>query len=393
MRFSTSIFALVAPLLVSSAPARFTKRAAADITVFQFADVLEQLETQFYTQALAKFKAADFQAAGFTNTDLPIELFTSIQLDESNHTTVIEAELVALGGSSLTGCKFDFSSVLTDVSTMAATARVVENVGVAAYIGGSTLLTDPQLVAAAASILTIEARHQTILNIINLGDPIPAAFDIALTPSEVLAIAGGFISGCSLGIPANPALTVTNTGAITAGTQLTFKSPAINGSVSTDSLFCQMLVGGMPTAIPLAFNQCIVPAGINGPVAIFITTDGQPLANNVVERATTQLLAGPLMTFIDNAPSAFGQSIRTATSGSGSGSATTTASTQTITPEQAQSLMASASTAQATPAVDNAASPTPSTPGPNTATGPSNNGSVNVNGWTTVPATGSTGYR
>jgi len=384
MRFSALIFALVAPLLVSSAPARFVKRAAADITVFQFADVLERLETQFYTQALAKFQVADFQAAGFSNAGLPVDLFTGIQRDESNHTSAIEAELVALGGTALSGCKFDFSSVLTDVSTMVATARVVENVGVAAYLGGSTLLTDPQLVAAAASILTVEARHQTVLNILNLGTPIPAAFDIALTPSEVLAIAGGFISGCSLGIPANPALAVTNTGAVTVGTQLTFSSPAINGSVSTDSLFCQMMVGAMPTAIPLAFNQCIVPAGIDGPVAIFITTDGQPLANNVVERATAQLLAGPLMTFIDSIPSAFGQSIRTATgSGSATNATSNATSTQIIAPAEAYSIISSASST-ATAAVYNAASE--ATPGPNMATGPSADGSVNVNGWTTVPA-------
>ena len=86
---------------------------------------------------------------------------------------------------------------------MAATARVVENVGVAAYLGGATLLTDPIILGAAASILTIEARHQTILNVLSgTGSAIPQAFDIAFTPSDVLAIAGPFFSGpCDLGIP------------------------------------------------------------------------------------------------------------------------------------------------------------------------------------------------
>lgn len=86
---------------------------------------------------------------------------------------------------------------------MAATARIVENVGVAAYSGGAILLTDPVLLGAAASILTVEARHQTVLNILSGGGTaIPAAFDIALTPSEVLALASPFIDGpCDLGIP------------------------------------------------------------------------------------------------------------------------------------------------------------------------------------------------
>jgi hypothetical protein len=84
---------------------------------------------------------------------------------------------------------------------MAATARVVENVGVGAYLGGATLISDPELLDAAASILTVEARHQTILNVLNLGSAIPQSFDIALAPPEVLAIAGGFISGCNIPIP------------------------------------------------------------------------------------------------------------------------------------------------------------------------------------------------
>lgn len=87
---------------------------------------------------------------------------------------------------------------------MAATARVVENVGVAAYLGGATLITDPVFLDAAASILTVEARHQTILNVLTGGSAIPSAFDIPLTPSEVLAIAGAFISGCDVGIPGMP---------------------------------------------------------------------------------------------------------------------------------------------------------------------------------------------
>jgi hypothetical protein len=80
-------------------------------------------------------------------------------------------------------------------------ARVVENVGVAAFLGAAPLLTDTVLLDSAASILTVEARHQTILNVLNLGTAIPQSFDIPLTPSEVLAIAGGFISGCNLGVP------------------------------------------------------------------------------------------------------------------------------------------------------------------------------------------------
>lgn len=67
--------------------------------------------------------------------------------------------------------------------------------------GAAHLVTDPVLLTAAASIMTVEARHQTMLNVLTAsGTAIPQAFDIPLTPPEVLAIAGGFISGCDTGV-------------------------------------------------------------------------------------------------------------------------------------------------------------------------------------------------
>jgi Ferritin-like domain len=84
---------------------------------------------------------------------------------------------------------------------MMAAARLVEYVGVGAYLGAAHLVPDPRVLSAAASIATIEARHQTVLNMFNSAQPIPQAFDIPLLPQEVLAIAGPLISGCDLGVP------------------------------------------------------------------------------------------------------------------------------------------------------------------------------------------------
>jgi Ferritin-like domain len=137
---------------------------------------------------------------------------------------------------------------------MVSAARLFENVGVGAYLGAAHLVQDVRVLTDAATIVTIEARHQTVLNLFQAVTAIPQAFDIPLLPQEVLAIAGSFISGCSLGIQgafsqlrpflmelnanflprclANAPLSVTNTGAITVGTSLQFSSPALNGSTS-----------------------------------------------------------------------------------------------------------------------------------------------------------------
>ncbi|KAG6836625.1 hypothetical protein H0H93_005968 [Arthromyces matolae] len=381
------------PVLALAAPTRFYgKRAASDILVFQFADLLEQMENSFYTQAIQKFQDSDFTAAGFTSSQLPIEQFANIQSDEASHSQTLQAALQSFGATPITGCQFDFSSALTDVPTMAAVARVVENLGVSAYLGGATLLTDPVLLDAAGSILTVEARHQTILNVLSSsGTAIPAAYDIPFTPSEVLAVAAPFISGCTVPIPANTPLTVTNTGAPSIGTLLTFSASTINGTIPDDSLFCQMLIGGAAESIPLPLSQCVVPDGINGPVALFITSDGNPLINNVRDRAQNKIVAGPTMAFIDTKPELLGQMARVVSSSPAQSTATLT-----ISPAQASAIAASGTsasdsglaavvtgTASAAAPSSTSTSTSSSSSGPNLTTGPSADGKIVVNGWST----------
>jgi hypothetical protein len=411
MRYSSAFLALAAPLLASAAPARFYgKRADSDILVFKFADVLEQLESTFYQQAIAKFKDADFTAAGFPSSQIPIEQFQSIQADEATHSVVLQAALKSFGETPITGCQFNFDSALTDVATMAATARVVETVGVAAYLGGATLITDPVLLTAAGSILTVEARHQTILNVLSsTGTAIPAAFDFAFTPSEVLALAAPFITGgCEIPIPANTPLAITNTGSVGPGTLLTFSASTINGTIPQESLFCQMLLGGEATSIPLPLSQCIVP-DINGPVAIFITSDGQALVNNVRDRAQNKIVAGPTLAFIDTKPQMLGQLSRLIGTPGANGAQVST-STRTISPAEASAIIENSGAAapaptdapvdgsESTPIVAPADGASESTPivappsngaaagtsaGPNTFVGKSADGKITVNGWKT----------
>ncbi|EIM88545.1 uncharacterized protein STEHIDRAFT_77641 [Stereum hirsutum FP-91666 SS1] len=408
MKFSTQASLLSIGLVAPFASAAPFRRAADANTmlVLQFANVLEQLETQFYSQALSTFQASDFTTAGFTDAQIPIEQFTAISIDESTHTTVLTQAITDQGATPLAGCSFDFSSVLTDVTTMATTARLVENVGVGAYLGAAHLVTDPVLLTAAASIMTVEARHQTMLNVLTAsGTAIPQAFDIPLTPPEVLAIAGGFISGCDTGVTANPSLAVTNTGSVSAGTSLTFSTAAINGSSDTSNFACQMLTGGASFAIALPLSACVVPQGLTGPVAIFITSDMDPLAGDPIDRATSQLVAGPTMAFLDTTPQTINSLVRSSSGSSSSGSsdasaATTAVSTSTIDVASASAVVSSAEAAGATVVSAASATATGTTSvaanagqfdvvafpgGPNEYVGPSADGTVFINGWSSSP--------
>jgi len=389
MRVSSCILALAAPLAALAAPTRLiAKRSAANILVLTFADVLEQLESTFYSQGIAKFSESDFTAAGFTSATLVAQQLTAIQNDEATHSTILQAVIKSLGAQPLTTCQFNFDSALTDVATMAATARIVEFVGVSAYLGGATLIDDPVILDHAASILTVEARHQTVLNILSgTGSAIAQAFDIPFTPPEVLAIASPFISGCDLGVPPANTLAITNTGTVGPGTKLTFSSSAINGS--TDGFFCQMMVGGAPFSISLPFDECIVPEGINGAVAIWVTSDGNPLANNVRDRDVVKQVAGPTVAMIDTAPEMLSQLSRTSGGSVNSGESTTTA---TISPGEASSIIAGASTAAGAEATSGAVGNSASSSSvslsatPKLAIGPSQDGKITVDGWKNLPS-------
>jgi hypothetical protein len=64
-------------------------------------------------------------------------------------------------------------------------------------------------------------------------------------------------------------------------------------------LFCQLLAGGAAQATVLPADNCVVPAGVDGPVAIFITESSSPLSGDVINRQSQKVLAGPKLSFFD----------------------------------------------------------------------------------------------
>ena len=56
--------------------------------------MLEQLETEFYAQALKKFQPGDFTGAGFNDAQLVADQLVIIAGDEATHTTVLEVAML-----------------------------------------------------------------------------------------------------------------------------------------------------------------------------------------------------------------------------------------------------------------------------------------------------------
>ncbi|KAF9944129.1 hypothetical protein BGZ72_002773 [Mortierella alpina] len=285
MRFSIlAIASAIAATTVLAAPTRFSKRdATSDANIFNFALTLEHLEAEFYNQGLAKFDSRAFKAAGFHGTVR--ERFVEINKHESTHVTTLATAITNLGGTPVAPCKYKFP--LHDVATFIAVARALENTGVSAYLGAAAGL-NGDLLTAAASITTVEARHSSFLNEILGKSGAPYAFDTPLTAKEVFTIASNFIESCPQDI------------GLTAFTQLTAKLPAegatkvetwFEGSDAPRQTWCQFLYNDKIRVSKR--EECALPPGVTGYVYIVITDTATP----ITFKDDSRIVAGPVLLF------------------------------------------------------------------------------------------------
>jgi rubrerythrin len=163
-----------------------------DIGILNYALTLEYLESSFYNEATANNAQAPFvsgQTAVFLQT---------VTEDENAH---VKALKQALGGKAVKKPKFDFAMTTSNLEQFVATAVALENTGVGAYSGQALNIKDPGVVSAALSILTVEARHASVIGLIQSNDQkgiTPnGAFDKPLSAKKVLRAVEktGFITG------------------------------------------------------------------------------------------------------------------------------------------------------------------------------------------------------
>jgi hypothetical protein len=116
----------------------------------------------------------------------------SFGAEESQHVLALKKVAMSLGtpAAEPTG-KFPITSA-AQVTMLAAT---VENIGAAAYLGQAGNIKSAEILAAALSIHSIEARHAATLNLLLKKSPTPdGAFAKPMTMAQVLAAVKPFIA-------------------------------------------------------------------------------------------------------------------------------------------------------------------------------------------------------
>ena len=128
----------------------------ADIEVLNFALTLEILENEFYAQVLDSGQVTDPSLRA---------LFQDIKRNEGKHRDAVEATIKKLGGSPARPPRTRFDQVITGgQARILDTAAAIENLGAAAYLGQAAKISDKDVLAAALSIHTVEARQAAALN-------------------------------------------------------------------------------------------------------------------------------------------------------------------------------------------------------------------------------------
>jgi len=153
-----------------------------DIDVLNFALTLEHLESAFYQMAVSSGKLQGNA----------LSYFTIIGAHEDAHVVGLTQAISNAGGTPVKARASYHFEVLGDLTTqdgLLKIASMLEPVGVGAYDGAAPDIQNKDYLAAAGSIVQVEARHAAIVRAVIApnANPVPDAFAPAMTPQQVLA--------------------------------------------------------------------------------------------------------------------------------------------------------------------------------------------------------------
>jgi len=143
-----------------------------DVDILNFALTLEYLESAFYK------KAMDLKLSGLAKS-----YAKSFGNAEDEHVRALLATIKQLGGKPAAKPMFTFP--MDDQKSFLKLAQTLEDTGVGAYNGAGPSIKNKDVLAAAGSIVQVEARHAAAIRILNGMEPAPEAFDKPLDVATV----------------------------------------------------------------------------------------------------------------------------------------------------------------------------------------------------------------
>jgi hypothetical protein len=155
-----------------------------DVEVLNFALTLEYLEAAFYTQGLKQVRDISGDAKS---------LATEIRDNENEHVAALMKTIKGLGGTPVKAPGVDFGDAFASEKAFLKLAQTFEDTGVSAYNGAAPMIESTEVLAAAGSIVQIEARHAAAIRLLN-GQPVTdGGFDKSLDMQAVLDAVKPFV--------------------------------------------------------------------------------------------------------------------------------------------------------------------------------------------------------
>ena len=161
-----------------------SQEGGGDVEILNFALTLEYLETAYYTQALKRI-------AGLSGNVK--SLATEIRDNEAEHVDALMRTIEDLGGTPVKAPGVDFGDAFTSERSFLKLAQTLEDTGVSAYNGAAPAIESTEVLAAAGSIVQVEARHAAAIRAL-IGNPISdGGFDKTLEMQQVLDAVKPFV--------------------------------------------------------------------------------------------------------------------------------------------------------------------------------------------------------
>jgi len=157
-----------------------------DVEILNFALTLEYLEAAFYKEALEKVTGL---------SDDVRKLAEELGSNEDEHVDALKAAIESAGGTPVKEPGVDFGDAFASQASFLKVANTFEDTGVSAYNGAAPMIESKEVLAAAGSIVQVEARHAALIRLQRDEPPAPKAFDKTSTMDAVVTAITPFLKG------------------------------------------------------------------------------------------------------------------------------------------------------------------------------------------------------